>query len=245
MHIGILLADELREGLGDIFGDYAEMFRELLQDGGFRYTDYDIRHQPCPPLDACDGYLITGSRHGVYDDLPWLPRLFDFIRRAHAHKTPLLGICFGHQAVAAALGGQVEKSEKGWGLGAHEWQVRQSSAWMTPSLPALRLLCVHQDQVLTLPADGVLLAGSDFCPNAAFSLGEHIFCLQGHPEFLPRYVYALLEYRKQDAPPAVVAEAARTTAMPVDRDTCAQWMINFFRHPRGSRAAGRATTAAV
>ena len=258
MKIGILLADELRDSLKDVFsGNYADMFTDLLDGHGFTFEVYDVREQQYPPaVDACDGYLITGSRHGVYDPLPWLEPLFEFIRRVHAARVPLLGVCFGHQAVAHALGGRAEKSAKGWGMGAHTWKLEKTMPWMkndspfTPPLRGgaerseaggvggsateLRLLCIHQDQVAKLPPGATRLAGSDFCGNAAFSIGTHIFCVQGHPEFTAEYVYALLDVLKERAPPEIIAAARKTTAEAVDSKLCAQWMAEFFKQGAAS-----------
>ena len=121
MKIGILLADELREILAPRFGCYSDMFIRLLDGAAsdkFEFTVINARAEEYPAqVDAMDGYLITGSRCGAYEDLPWLEPLFAYIRRLHEARIPLLGICFGHQAVAKALGGRVEKSSKGWALG--------------------------------------------------------------------------------------------------------------------------------
>lgn len=231
MKIGILLTDELRDALKPRFaGDYADMFVRLLDGNGFSFEVYDVREQQYPPtLHACDGYLITGSRHGAYEDLPWLPPLFAFIRQLHAAQVPLLGVCFGHQAVAQALGGCVEKSAKGWGVGAHTWQLTPAASWLSPPQRTLRLHCIHQDQVVQLPPGAVRLASSDFCENAAYAIGTHIFCVQGHPEFFADYVLALLDILAEKVPPDVLAAARESTVTEVDSRLCAQWMAQFFK----------------
>jgi len=230
MKIGILLTDDLRDTLQPRFGCYPDMFKALLQGNDFTYQTYDVRANIYPdnPHD-CDGYIITGSRHGVGDSLPWLDGLFAYIRRLEKAQIKLLGICFGHQAVAAALGGAVEKSDKGWGVGLQQWEVIEQAPWMPNSLRSLSLLASHQDQVTQLPAAARLLIASDFCPCAAFSIGDHVFCLQGHPEFMPDYSRALLEYRRDDMLAADWQKAAASVDAPSDQALCADMIAAFFR----------------
>ena len=229
--IGILLADELRETLRKKDISYAYMFCVMLAEQGFEFKEYNITRGKYPSdLGECDGYLITGSRYGVYDELPWLPPLFDFVRRVDTAGIPLVGVCFGHQVVAHALGGEVVKSSRGWGLGVHEWAVCGQGEWMIPPADKLRFICVHQDQVKALPPRAVLLASSDFCPNAMYAIGHQFFCVQGHPEFSLEYTRALLECLRDKIPPAVVAEAQKTLALPLptNQRICAQWIANFL-----------------
>ena len=230
MKIGILLTDDLRDLLQPRFGCYPDMFKTLLQGNDFTYEVYDVRKNRYPDnLQDCDGYIITGSRHGVNDPLPWLDGLFAYVRRLQAARIKLLGICFGHQAVAYALGGRVEKSNKGWGVGLQQWKVIERAPWMPASLASLSLLASHQDQVTQLPATARLLIGSPFCPYAAFSIDDHIFCLQGHPEFTPDYSRALLEYRHDDMPTADWQQAADSVDSPSDQTLCAEMIAAFFR----------------
>ena len=133
MHIGILETGRPPEELAGRHASYPGMFEAMLKAVAPEATfsahaaiDGDV---PTDPASA-DAWLITGSRHGVYDRLPWMEPLNDLIRSAYAKRIPLVGICFGHQAIADALGGEVVKSDKGWGLGVHEYELNDVPAWM-------------------------------------------------------------------------------------------------------------------
>jgi len=124
MKIGILQTGHSpAELLGDL-GNYGQLFVKLLDGQGFTFEIFDVLNMQFPdgPTD-CDGWLITGSRHGAYEDLPFIPPLEDLIRAVYATDRPLVGICFGHQIIAQALGGTVEKFAGGWAVG------RQTYDW--------------------------------------------------------------------------------------------------------------------
>ena len=141
MKIGILLADDVRDALQAEFGRYPGMFRALLDGGGaeFSYEVYDCRAMEFPrAADECDAYVISGSRHGVGDGAAWIAAMVGRLREIHAAGVPLAGICFGHQALAVALGGEVRRADCGWLLGLQEWEVFASAEWMRPRVSRLR-----------------------------------------------------------------------------------------------------------
>ena len=235
MKIGVLLTDDVRDSLQAEFGRYPGMFRALLDDeaagpaGRFSYATYDCRQGEGPRAPTeCDGYVITGSRHGVNDDLPWLEPLFARIREIHDAGRPLAGICFGHQALARALGGEVHKAPAGWLLGLQEWQVRKSAPWMRPSAATLRLLCSCQDQVSRPPPGAEILAGSESCPVALFAVGKS-FAAQGHPEFSPAFSRALLEFRRDDVDAKILQERAHSAGGENDNKLFGRWLRELFR----------------
>ncbi|MFW2545609.1 hypothetical protein ACN2XU_23545 [Primorskyibacter sp. 2E107] len=97
MKIGILLTGRTVETLPAEHGDYDAMFRALLDGRGFQFQTYAVLDGELPPsIDAADGWLVTGSKHGVYEDLPWIAPLEDFLRQVYAGGQPIVGICFGH-----------------------------------------------------------------------------------------------------------------------------------------------------
>ncbi|NOT62186.1 MAG: type 1 glutamine amidotransferase, partial [Acidobacteria bacterium] len=171
MKIGLLLCDHVAERFQPIAGDYAQMF-EALFDKHFTLRTYDAINGELPAtLDECDGYLATGSRYSAYDDEPWIQALKAFIQRLVAEQKPFIGICFGHQLLAEALGGKVAKAATGWGVGIREIEILQSESWMQPPQAVCRLHYMHQDQVVQLPPDSTLLVGSAHCPMAIYRTG--------------------------------------------------------------------------
>jgi GMP synthase-like glutamine amidotransferase len=120
----------------------------------------------------------------------------------------MIGICFGHQIMADALGGDVRKSDKGWGLGRHTYGVRSRLPILGDAPDALAVACSHQDQVIAPPPEAEVFLGSDFTPNAGlvYRNGAAI-SLQPHPEFADDYTHALAELRRGKAPDHVVDTA--------------------------------------
>ena len=149
-------------------GDYADMFDRLLGDA-FLTLRFDAAQGALPDPSAFDGAIITGSAAGVYEDHAWLPPLFDWIRSAKGEMR-LLGVCFGHQAMAQALGGRVEKSDKGWGVGLHHYDVVSVEPWMQPGAASVALPASHQDQVVERPPEARVILSSAFAPDYAAAL---------------------------------------------------------------------------
>lgn len=178
----------------------------------------------------CDAWIITGSPASAYDSAAWIDRLAEFIRSTHLEKQKLVGICFGHQMVAHALGGKVEKSPKGWGVGVRHFQMTDRRPWMMPPLKDVSLLFSHQDQVTKLPEGARILAEDDFCSIQMYSLGSHIFCLQGHPEFTPEFARARLDSRIERIGKAVCDQAIKTLKTPTQADTVGVWIKNFLKN---------------
>lgn len=231
MKIGILQCDHVREEFALQHGQYPEMFSSLLSqaDPNLTFTTYNIECMDLPPhVDTCDAYLITGSRHGVNDDLPWIAPLENFIRHLHDAQKKVIGICFGHQLIAKALGGKVTKSPKGWGLGMSKNTVIQQKPWMTPLRQQFNLLVSHQDQVVELPPGSEILASSDFCPFYMVQIDSNL-SVQGHPEFSKAYSQALIESRKNVLVPTLYEQSLRSLNEEKNDDIIAQWFINFLK----------------
>jgi GMP synthase (glutamine-hydrolysing) len=225
MKIGILQTglspDELREDLGD----YNDMFQILLADQGFEFQTWRVLEMEFPnSTDDADGWLITGSRHGAYEDHSWIPLLEDFIRDSVTVKKPLVGVCFGHQIIAQALGGKVEKYKDGWAVG------RQVYDFGGVEIP---LNAWHQDQVTEVPPGATVLASNDFCANAALVYGDRALTYQPHPEFGPDFIEGLALTRGKGIVPQEQLDAAiEKLELPISSDTIADQIADFFRAAR-------------
>ncbi len=161
---------------------------------------------PCrgelPPRDAAlAGVVITGSPSGVYESDPWIGELIDWLR-AIDRDIPVVGICFGHQIMAQAWGGHVEKSHKGWGVGLHEYEIQAQDVWRDllgeeAEHTAIRVAVTHQDQVVKKPDSAICLAGSEFTPNGALYYTDRKgLSFQCHPEFCESFASDLLISRR-------------------------------------------------
>ncbi|WP_423069220.1 glutamine amidotransferase-related protein [Devosia sp. CN2-171] len=232
MKLTIIQTGDVPAPLRPQFGAYPPMFKRMFDEAGqaFEYETvpiYDGAGFPDPG--KLEGVLITGSAVGVYEDHAWLDPLRAFIRTAYAANTPMLGICFGHQIMADALGGDVRKSEKGWGLGRHTYQVKARPGFLATDLPALSIACSHQDQVITPPVEAEVFLGSEFTPNAglAYKNGKAL-SLQPHPEFLDDYTLALAELRRGKAPDELVDKALASVATPSHSKDVAGWLGAFL-----------------
>ena len=187
-------------------------------------------HEGEEPIDirAYDGFLLTGSRKGVYDDDPWIGRLLTLIRRLHAAKIKTIGICFGHQAIAAALGGRVQKFAKGWGVGVQHYRLVDSSLARRNGLgDSVALPCCHQDQVIKLPPAANHILTNDFCENAGFAIGEHMLAVQPHPEFSVTYLECILRMIESRIG-APFAAAIESLKRPTDNDLIAKLIAAFY-----------------
>lgn len=251
MRIAILQTGHNNPDLPKTLRDYPQMFHDLLApiaedkfDGAdaVSFTNFAVVDGIFPDnVSDFDGYIITGSRHGVYEDLPFIAPLMRFIQESYAKDIPQMGICFGHQALAQALGGQVEKSTKGWGVGIRKVNVVKATNWMDKDSDTLDLIYVHQDQVTELPDRAVHIAGDAFCPNAAFAIGDTVFSVQGHPEFDKGYVHELLAIRGKEMGDDVSQKAQDSLAGDHEGIRVGKWIMAFFANASSRKAKANST----
>jgi len=232
MRIGLLECDHVDDRHRPIAGDYRDMFAVLLADPApdAELVGYDVGRGQVPASpDECDAWLCTGSRSSVYDTDPWIADLSSFVRDVHRATTPFVGICFGHQLLAHALGGCTARAPGGWGAGAHRLAVLRPEPWMDPSREAPTLLFMHRDQVQRLPDDGVVLASAPHCDIAMLRVGEAMLGIQAHPEFGAPFVDALIAGRTARIGEERAAAARRSLGEPTDEAVIARWMVRFLR----------------
>lgn len=225
MHIGILQTGHSPDGLRDRVGDYGNLFQQLLGGNGFTFDIFSVVDGVFPDgPDVAQGWLITGSRHGAYEDHPWIAPLEELIRAIDAARLPLIGVCFGHQIIAQALGGKVEKFAGGWAVG--------RTIYDTPNGP-LALNAWHQDQVVTRPEGARVLGSSPHCENAILAYGDHIWTVQPHPEFDADFIAGLIAERGGAiTPPELLDKARNDLDQPVANAAMAAHMAEFFRKAR-------------
>jgi GMP synthase-like glutamine amidotransferase len=225
MKLAILETGRPPGDLAERFDDYPTMLTKLLGDG-FDIETFDVAAGELPQDgQAFDAYLITGSPAGVYDPLPWIPPLLEFIRSAKDKK--MVGICFGHQAMAEALGGRVEKSDKGWGIGLHRYSIDRPQPWMDGATQ-IAVPVSHQDQVIAQPPNTQIVASSDFTPYAALAWTDRsAISFQFHPEFEAAFAKALVERRRDKLPDPDAAIASLDA--PNDRRRVGGWIRDFLK----------------
>ena len=226
--IGILQTGAVPEHLVDRHGPYDGMIKRMLGDR-YAYRTYDVQagELPARPEDHV-AYLITGSAAGVYDSLPWIEPLKAFIRNARGNAK-MVGICFGHQIMAEALGGRVEKSPKGWGLGLHHYDVEAAAPWMDHA-GRVSVAASHQDQVVTAPEGATVLGRSVFTPYAILGYaGGDAISFQFHPEFDRAFAEALVELKRSSfADPTDAERALATLQAQSDAPRVAAWIRRFI-----------------
>ena len=216
-------------------GSFPQMFERMIgaADASVTFDTVSLPDgEPLPDIAGLQAILITGSPAGVYDGFDWIAPLEAFVREANRSKVPMVGVCFGHQLIAQALGGTARKSDKGWGLGRHVYDVAPANGIIEG--PRIALACSHQDQVITPPAGARTILSSDFTPHAGLLYDDTTLSVQPHPEFAVGYALACCEmaHTKGHAPDSVVATAKASLAEPLESAQLGGAITRFLTRAR-------------
>jgi GMP synthase-like glutamine amidotransferase len=227
MLIGILQTGQSPDVLRAEAGDYPDMFARLLANRGLGFRSYHVEGDDFPAsVHDCEGWLVTGSRHGAYEEHRFIPRLEAFLREAYAAAVPIVGICFGHQILAQALGGKVDPFGGGWAVGPQDYDF---------SGETITLNAWHRDQVTKLPPGAEVIASNPFCAYAGLAYGDRALSVQAHPEFSDAFVEGLLRSRGPGLVPEPLMQAARARlGTPNGAAAIADRIAAFFKRPRNT-----------
>lgn len=233
--IGILIADSMTSitqfaSKGEdrsYFERYKRVFDLYVEDfhpfsGDVQLKEYDCQQLQFPQdLYECDAYLITGSRHSVHDDLPWIEQLSKLIQVLYTKKIPIIGICFGNQLIAKTFGGKVEKRATGFLAEVQNNQIMTPQPWMMPTRNNIPICAVHEEEVTELPNTATLLGSHANCKNSIYKIYDKVLCFQGHPEYTIEFAksYCLANPEFSNQADGITGKAEGQIAL--------QWIINF------------------
>ena len=232
MKIGILNSDTVKIAGAMEFGQYPEMFSKIFWavDPNIQFRTYEVQFNNYPlDINECDAYLITGSKASSYDDEQWIHDLKKFIQVLDQNKKKLVGICFGHQIIAEALGGSVRKSLSGWHAGVDSISLNNNALEYGEEGKKYNLIFSHQDEVERLPQNATLIAGSSTCPNGMFFVENHIMCTQGHIELDKKFARMIYDFRKNQIGDSKHQRACATLDITTDEHEVASNLLKFLR----------------
>ncbi|WP_370232587.1 type 1 glutamine amidotransferase [Cognatishimia sp.] len=226
MKIGLLICGAMSKASVAAHGDYTDLYKELLGGQGFEFESWNVFEGDLPDTaEAADGWLVSGSKHGAYDALPWIAPLEEFIRDCVDAARPIVGICFGHQIIAQALGGTVEKYSGGWNVGRKTYDFAGLD---------LAMMAWHQDQVTAIPEGVHVLASNETCQYAALLYGDRALTLQPHPEFDAESVEILADVNAGNVPQDILDAVTEDLNEPIASEVIADQISDFYRLPRSA-----------
>ncbi len=233
MRIAILMTNTDESEFATRHPKDGDKWRKLLSPKrpDWTFTVYKVKDGDFPQdLSLHDGWIITGSPASVHDDAPWIGELLTLIRNIIANGAPLFGACFGHQAIALALGGTVGSNPDGWVFGATETQVLAPPPWMRAR--KIWQYAAHIEQVTTPPENAEIIMSHPGCPVGGMAIGNKVFTTQNHPEMTDAFIAALIEELADDKPKDVITRARKSLKLGADNGVFADWIINFFEQAR-------------
>jgi GMP synthase-like glutamine amidotransferase len=219
------------ENLKNDFISYPDMLIRSFDEINCKleYAVYDATQDQFPKdINECDAYITTGSRHSINDGYSWIAKLEEFVRKCQKQEKKLVGICFGHQLLAKALGGEVKISDLGSGLGIIENRLLQHESWMEPHQTQFNMIISHEDQVLQMPEGATLLASNKHCNNFMIQFDDNFLGIQGHPEFNNDFIRGLMKAREDIIPNDTLKAAYDSLSNTPDNPLVIQWITNFL-----------------
>ena len=232
MKAAILQCDNVLAQFQPRFGDYPKMVAQMFDgvDLPLSFDTYDCRQGQFPgDIHEYDFYITTGSKASAYEDSAWIGQLIELVRQLDKQQKKLIGICFGHQIIALARGGKVEKSDNGWGIGIAGNRIISRPEWMSDGPAEINILVSHQDQITGLPDDTILIAENDFCPFFIVQWGNHFLSIQGHPEWNTDYSRTLINDRKAIIPPDRIKAALNSLQIAPDNALFVRLIMEFVQ----------------
>jgi GMP synthase-like glutamine amidotransferase len=230
--IALLQCDHVVKELQSAHGDIPDLFKNLFERAAPEVSleVFNVTREQYPDLkNQYDGFISSGARSSVYDKDPWILRFKEFVRELYAHGSKFVGICFGHQMMAEALGGKCEKSDHGWGVGIKKVVIRKKKPWMEPELDSYRMIVSHADQVTVLPENSEILGGNSHCPCSIYTVGENFLGIQAHPEFTPAFEKDIMRVREDRIGKKAIDEAMPTLNEPTDEVVVVRWIVQFIQ----------------
>ena len=231
LNVGLLLCDHVPEPLKARFNDYPNMLEIAFSKLGKEiiWNVFDACHGFLPTkTEALDGYIISGSKSSANDSADWIEKLSFLIQELREKNIPTVGLCFGHQLMSKVCGGVVDISKTGWGVGCKKFRLTDSRSWMAGTLETLIVPAFHQEQIVSLPENSMVLGHTNYCENFFIQFDARMLGIQGHPEFETEYVSALLDERLAVLSPETILEAERSLALTTDSVLIRQWIYEFL-----------------
>lgn len=232
MKAAILQCDNVLAKFQPQFGDYPAMIEQMFDgvDLPLSFDTYDCRQDQFPKdINEYDFYITTGSKASAYEDSAWIGQLIELVRQLDKQQKKFIGICFGHQIIALARRGKVEKSGNGWGIGIARNRIISRPEWMSDGPAEINILVSHQDQITGLPDDTILIAENDFCPFFIVQWGNHFLSIQGHPEWNTDYSRTLINDRKAIIPPDRIKVALNSLQIAPDNALFVRLIMEFVQ----------------